>query len=633
MTLRRNVDGGAWTNVTAANYTYYGYQESFGGEEDLKTVTTQVWNGTAWQNTGTTYYRYYPWFLTGSSSSSSSSSSSNTGATVNPLNHLPKYVVNPAAFDRIVAAGLNPLTVSDATLSTYADYYFEYDTSRRVTKEIVQSGSQTFLFAYAQSAFGNGYNAWSTKTIETLPDGNQNIVFSNYAGQTMLELFVAGTSQWLNFYQYDGAGHITLQANPSAISGFDETKADLLNFNSGTGKYQYLRDNAGLIHTMAYDLCSGYMTRDSVQQGQLGTSIKLREYKYICCGGNCNCSSSSSSSSSKSSSSTSSSSSSSSLIASLGVSYLSQTTDYPSDTDPTKTIVTSYAYTFYSGTCRIQQKTITLPVISTAQNGSGIAATRKEYFDIYGNQTWSMDERGFIRRTAFDIPTGAVSQQVADVDTSMFPDTPSGWSTPSGGGLNLVTDLTFDTQGRTTQILQPTHTIDLGGAATVIRTAAWTVYDDPNHVRYSGLGYATGTSPSYTYKLINPVSIVKMDAGGRINEQIQAAASSTAGSLATIIVAAGSGAAAFPQSSYTRWTTNQYTDCCLSVSQRVYRLIPASGAGVSGTNYDETNYGYDVMKRRNRTVTPGGTITDLVYDVRGLGESKGVRIDGRTTLE
>jgi hypothetical protein len=44
----------------------------------------------------------------------------------------------------------------------------------------------------------------------------------------------------------------------------------------------------------------------------------------------------------------------------------------------------------------VQQKTTTWPVISTAQNGSGVAAQMLEYFDTYGNLIWKMDERGFI---------------------------------------------------------------------------------------------------------------------------------------------------------------------------------------------------------------------------------------------
>ena len=217
----------------------------------------------------------------------------------------------------------------------------------------------------------------------------------------------------------------------------------------------------------------------------------------------------------------------------------------------------------------------------------------------------------------------------------MYPNTPPGWSTPSGGGLNLVTDYLFDSQGRTTQTLAPTNTIDLSGTATTLRSASWKYFDDANFATYDGQGYATGSSPSYAYELINPVSITQMDASGRVNAQIQAASTSTSGSLPAIIAAAGNGAAAFPQTSYTRLTTNQYTDCCLAVSQCVYKLIPSSGTGSSGTNFDETSYGYDVMKRRNRTVTPGGTITDLVYDPRGnvIGTYIGTNDTGATPTD
>ena len=50
---------------------------------------------------------------------------------------------------------------------------------------------------------------------------------------------------------------------------------------------------------------------------------------------------------------------------------------------------------------------------------------------------------------------------------------------------------------------------------------------------------------------------------------------------------------------------------------------------------DETDFGYDVMKRRNRTVSPGGTITDLVYEPRGLviGTYVGTNDDGGTETD
>src|SRR5262249_24926640 len=155
----------------------------------------------------------------------------------------------------------------------------------------------------------------------------------------------------------------------------------------------------------------------------------------------------------------------------------------------------------------------------------------------------------------------------------------------------LISDFSFDNQGRTTQVLGPSHSIDLSGVATTIRRASWTVYQDGTFETWSGQGYATGTSPSYTYTLINPVSIQITDSGGKPTDSIQATRASTSGAL--------SASDTFTQSSYVRWTTMQYSDGFKISSQRVYKLIPSSGSGSSGTNYDETDFGYDVMERQN----------------------------------
>lgn len=224
-----------------------------------------------------------------------------------------------------------------------------------------------------------------------------------------------------------------------------------------------------------------------------------------------------------------------------------------------------------------------------------------------------MDERGFITRKTYDLATGGLIQQIDDVDTSVVSGAPSGWTTPSGGGLNLVTDYQVDNLGPTTQILGPSHVVDLAGTATTIRTATWFVYQDATYQTWTAKGYATGTGPSYTYTLVNPVSINITDAQGRTLEQIQA----TRGSGVTDSGAL-SPSDSYPQTSYVRWKTAQYTDCCFVASERVYKLIPSSGSGSSGTNYDEAEFGYDLMKRQYRTVTPGGTITDLVFEPRGI---------------
>ncbi|WP_202617519.1 hypothetical protein, partial [Roseimaritima sediminicola] len=207
-----------------------------------------------------------------------------------------------------------------------------------------------------------------------------------------------------------------------------------------------------------------------------------------------------------------------------------------------------------------------------------------------------------------DIPTGAVVQRIIDADTSLLSGVPAGWATPSGGGKHLIYDYEFDSQGRTTQELGPSHTVDVSGTATTIRRAVWTVYKDPEHETWTASGYATGSGPSYTYTLINPVRIRQSDPRGNQIAEITARRGTAAGRLQPTD--------SFSQSSFERWTTWQYTDCCHLSSMRVYHTIPASGIGTSGTNYDQTTYGYDSLKRRNREVSPGGTITRTVFDVR-----------------
>ncbi|MEJ7594318.1 MAG: hypothetical protein WKF77_22505 [Planctomycetaceae bacterium] len=600
VTLKRKEGAGAWESIERVNYTYYKDTDTYGAEEDLKTATTETWDGSDWNETGTTYYRYYI-ELPGSSSSSSSSSSmqsSSSSGSVNPPNnpvpvHLLKYVLNPDAFDRLSAdpSVSDPFTAGDAIVSQYADYYFEYDEQHRVVRESTNGGGQVYAFSYQESSFTNGYNSWKTKTVETLPDGSMNTVFCNYAGRTMLKTLKSGSDEWCHFFEYDSAALITMQASPSAITGYDQTKADLM--NKVSGNYQYLRDSSGLITTYTRHAPTGWLTLMSVQEGELGTSAKVREWEYAVAGGTSGSSSSSS--------------------AGGNVTWaLSKQIDYPDAAIQTTKIETTFAYTWYTGTYQVKQKTTTLPVISTDQNGSGTAATRKEYFDEYGNQTWQMDERGFITRVKYDIATGAITQQIQDVDTSVETDAPAGWTTPSGGGLNLTTDFESDDQGSITQSLGPSHSIDINGTATTVRRAVWMVHVESESGRETrtAVGYATGSAGSYTYTLINPVSITKAHVDGKTTEQIQATRASTSGKLLPTDT--------FAQSSYTRWTTTAYTDCCNIASQRTYHTIPASGTGSAGTNYDETVYGYDVMKRRNRTVSPGGTITFNVFNSRGL---------------
>jgi YD repeat-containing protein len=119
---------------------------------------------------------------------------------------------------------------------------------------------------------------------------------------------------------------------------------------------------------------------------------------------------------------------------------------------------TSYSYTWSGSTGGVQSQTVTLPTVSADENGPGTADTSTTYFDGYGNPVWGKDGDGFLSYAAYDPVTGAVTKTIDDVDTTRtgdFSGLPTGWSTPTGGGLHLLTQVTVDGLGRATQVTDP----------------------------------------------------------------------------------------------------------------------------------------------------------------------------------
>jgi RHS repeat-associated protein len=94
---------------------------------------------------------------------------------------------------------------------------------------------------------------------------------------------------WDTWHQYDGQGRLIQTANPSAVTGYDPTRPDLLN-NQG-GHYQYLQDNAGLIQVIDYypsttatettpGGAAGYVQDTKLKRGQLGTPVLQGSSQY-----------------------------------------------------------------------------------------------------------------------------------------------------------------------------------------------------------------------------------------------------------------------------------------------------------------------------------------------------------------
>ena len=169
VTLRRKIDNGAWQDIQRAEYEYYGSKEKHGSLGDLKRVSKQEpSSGSSWQDTDAHYYRYWK------------------DGDAKGFAHGLKYVVEPESYARISEV-TDPLLASDSQIAQYADYYYEYNASRRVAKETVQAGAMSFTFKYSSNSGANNHNHWRRKTVETRPDGSQNIVYTNHIGQVLVK--------------------------------------------------------------------------------------------------------------------------------------------------------------------------------------------------------------------------------------------------------------------------------------------------------------------------------------------------------------------------------------------------------------------------------------------------------------
>ncbi len=136
------------------------------------------------------------------------------------------------------------LTAADYQVAQFADYCFQYDDQRRVTREIVRAGAMAYSFAYQSNDDGDGGpNTWHRRTTETRPDGSQNIVYTNRIGRVLVYEFRKGDESWTQAHRYDDRWRMILHAQPSAVTGYDDSVADL-NVS--------LREISGVIHRWEY---------------------------------------------------------------------------------------------------------------------------------------------------------------------------------------------------------------------------------------------------------------------------------------------------------------------------------------------------------------------------------------------
>jgi len=567
---------GVTTTVRVGNYSYYATSGPNGPAGTLQRVKIA---DAAANVLDTTYYRYDAMALDG----------------FVPL----RYAVNPKAYDRLLAALGSEAAIdaaADSTIATYADYYFQYDAQHRVTQEIVQgqgcgcgsSGSRgTFAYSFQTALHGqpDGPNVWRNKCTVTMPDGNQRLVYTNSVGQTMLDIAkeAATGNQWRKYFVFNTDYSLAATAFPSAVTGHDETTAALVTS-------AHLPDSSGLWHLFNYyattNLPAGavakYRSSRQIRQGELGTPILIETTTFT------------------------------SRVGGATTIYpLASRTVYR-NTDGTGGQTTTFSYTWQGTTTAVLQLTTTYPVVPTGQNGSGSATALTGQLDAFGRQTWLKDADGFIHAVEYDTLTGAVTKQIADVNTALVTNEPAGWATPAGGGLQLTTSFLVDVLGRTTKVTDPLGNI------------SYTVYKDPQHEARTYAGWDSGTNlPT------GPTQLFREDRPGSYNERLtMTAAPAVTGGVPTGAEAI-SGLQSLSRDYFDTGSRLTNKDSYFNLTGLTYSQAP--NLGTLGTHFYRMSYNYDLKGRKDRFVDWTGTVARTVFDVRDRAVSSWIGTDDTPT--
>jgi YD repeat-containing protein len=222
----------------------------------------------------------------------------------------------------------------------------------------LHGGLGAYTYQYTTSSNPAGANSWAVKTVEGLPDGNQNIYYTNAYGEVMLSVYHDTTTNqsWPTFYQYDGQGRVLERADPSTVTGYDDSHADLLVGQGGS--YQYLSNDSGrLTRYDYYDTTTagettpggvaGYQLDTKLQRGQQGTPVLQERWQYYAHTGG----------------------GSTVYPAATDTVYRNETNN-PNDPGAQ---TTHYAYTWFPDSTRKQTMTTDKPVVTPAENGPGTA--------------------------------------------------------------------------------------------------------------------------------------------------------------------------------------------------------------------------------------------------------------------
>jgi RHS repeat-associated protein len=592
--LRRLSAASSWETIRTVEYAYR--TNNTLGLTTIKNALGQVIDKS--------YYRYY--------------SANQSGGYENAI----KMVLGVQAFERLVfdkgnAGSLITLDeLTDADIKSYADQYFEYDSLKRVTKTVLSgsncsicsaSGQGTFTLEYRENTVGGGVNTWKLSTKETRPDGSTRTIYTNYAGQVLFSVLKDTESlNWFEYSRYDDAGRLVLHANSSAIKSNLLYEPHLI--DSSESMAQILRSVDGLIRTYTYAATTtatsqatgdvaGYVKSTAVQRGLNGTPVKQSEVRYRFAGD-------------------------SQTVVPV------ESTQYRND-NGTGAETTTLNYTWQGSTARPTIVSTLLPIISTAQNGSGVATSTSTAFDSQGRPIWWKDALGVLSYIAYDPKTGSVIKSIQDVDTtrtSEFTGLPAGWTTPAAAGRHLVSINEVDLLGRTVKSVAPDGRVD------------YTVYNDTLHEirRYFGWN-------STTNRPTGPTSVIRDDRGRGYWESLTMSALPTLDANGR---PTGTEAISAIETLYREYRNlgGQTTKSRQYFNMNGLTYSPSADLGTENLHYYLTRYDYakqvpvqsnvclPLSGLINRIISPDGTIRRTEYDSLGRAISQWVGTDDTNTL-
>jgi RHS repeat-associated protein len=517
----------------------------------LQKVEAQEKRGAAWLATDATFFRYH---------------AGNTG--------LLHFILGDEALHRMASVGLDPASASDDAIKVHADTRYSYDSNSRPRTLATEGGANLWTLEYDISGFsGTTPSEWTNKTVATLcrsgvPDTVYSVetVYFNRGGSLLLKkvegLNCEGEEEV--FYPvcqaFDSRGRVVRKISAAAIETVDENLPNLF----------AVRAADGLIEGFSYaDDQGGGIADEWVQKGSGGVPILQRRHTWQ-----------------------------PHPVASPAI-WLPDKVIVFLNESGTVTAETSFAYTFHAGTLQIKERTTTLPAVPAAENGTGVAATTRDEFDLYGFRISSTDENGVVTTYVPNIATGGMKRMTVDP-----------------GGLNLVTDYVLDDEGRTILKKGPVHEIDLAGTLTSIRTAVWTCYRDPEHQRITFPGYIIpgSTEDLDTCHCVGPV---KVEHGFVLPATPDGTSFSATTESPWELTRLPQPDDVYPQSGWTRWQSRQFSQGGRMIEERLYHLIPVSGDGTVNTNYALTGYAHDPAGRVDRITTPGGTVEQTVFNALG----------------